>query len=95
MVGAASEVRRYDSTGQLVWKSGRKGEGPGEYRSAEALPGCISNEGVFVYDWENRRVTVLDGDGQLTDTWTVRYPIVQLACTPGGRFAFTIDDHEE
>ena len=95
VVGMASEVRRYDSTGQLMWKSGRKGDGPGEYRSPEAPPGCISDRGVIVYDWENRRVTVLDASGQRQDTWSVRYPVVKLVCTPRGRFAFTIDSHNE
>ena len=95
VVGAAYEVRRYDSTGRLVWKSGRRGEGPGEYRSAGAPPGCVSDRGVFVYDWENRRVTVLHVDGQLKDTWALRYPVVSLACSYGGRFAFTIDDQNE
>ena len=95
VVGMAGEVRRYDSTGRLVWKSGRKGEGPGEYSSPEAPPGCISDRGVFVYDWQNRRVTVLDTDGQLLDTWSARYPIVKLVCTYGGRLAFTIDSHTE
>ena len=95
VVGMAAEVRRYDATGQFVWKSGRKGPGPGEYNSPDAPHGCISDRGVFVYDWENRRVTVLDIAGQLLDTWQTRYPVVTFACAPGGRFAFVIDSHTE
>ncbi len=30
VVEAAREVRRYAADGQLVWRSGREGEGPGE-----------------------------------------------------------------
>ncbi len=92
VVEAAREVRRYAADGQLVWRSGREGEGPGEYRGPRAGPGCISDQTILVRDWVNRRITVLGADGEVRDTWSVPTPFLASTCSPSGRIAFTGDD---
>ena len=56
------ELRRYDSAGQYLGASGRKGQGPGDFGAVINLfpaPG----DSLYVFDVENLRWTVHDGNG--------------------------------
>ncbi len=88
-VRAASEIRRYDSFGRHLWSVGRRGEGPGEFGSPQVPPGCVGDRRIFVYDWENRRITVLDVSGQVLSTWPLSRAATSISCSPQGRVVFT------
>lgn len=48
--------------GAIRWSFGRKGDGPGEFRRIQSIQ--VDREGVIhVLDGENRRITLLGGDG--------------------------------
>ena len=89
-VRGSYEVRRFGPEGTHLWSSGRKGDGPGDFRAILLLGGCTTAKSVFVYDRQQRRVTVLDGDGQLVRTFPLTLPTYRPArtvmCAPGGRF---------
>lgn len=60
-----SEIRRFDADGQLVWKSGRKGEGPGEFDRITYLG--VGFGRIYAVDrGKINRITVLDAaDGKV------------------------------
>lgn len=53
--GQEGQVRRYDSDGRLIWHSGRRGGGPGEYFSP-----------VSIHRLDDRSLLVLDSRGTAT-----------------------------
>lgn len=61
------EIRFFDSQGAFLTASGRRGDAPGEYRQITGL-GYGPGDSLWVYDFGNRRFTVLTGDGQLART---------------------------
>ena len=66
--GQAHHVRVYDSEGVYMRTLGRRGEGPGEFRSAQAI-GVLPDGRLLVRDSGNKRVAVFGpGPGQ-TDHW--------------------------
>ena len=66
--GQAHHVRVYDPEGVYVETLGRRGEGPGEFRSAQAI-GVLPDGRLVVRDSGNKRVAVFGpGPGQ-TDHW--------------------------
>lgn len=85
-------LRRYDSSGQHMWTSGRAGEGPGEYGGLRLLRGC-PGAAITVFDWHLDRITQLDQDGEVTDTRPLAgegvNPYRPPACTPDGHLVFT------
>lgn len=89
-VRGSYEVRRFGPDGTHLWSSGRKGDGPGDFRAVSLLGGCTTARSVFVYDYQQRRITVLDGDGGLVRTFPLTLPSYRPArtvrCAPGGRF---------
>ena len=86
------EVRRYDSTGQHMWTSGREGEGPGEYGGLRLLRGC-PGAAITVFDWNLDRITQLDVDGSVAETRPLNaigvHPYGFPACSPDGDLVFT------
>jgi hypothetical protein len=65
--GLALEVRRYTSKGTLLWRFGRSGDGPGEFRRVEDL--VVDSQGeIHVWDERRRIRTSIDGVGQLVRT---------------------------
>ena len=86
------EVRRYDSTGQHMWTSGREGEGPGEYGGLRLLRGC-PGAAITVFDWNLDRITGLGVDGNVVDTRPLNaigvHPYGTPACSPDGHLVFT------
>lgn len=61
--GAPPHVRKFDREGRLLWASGARGEGPGEFDSPTALT-ALSGGRVGILDAGLGRATVLDSDGQ-------------------------------
>jgi hypothetical protein len=69
----AAEVRFYDPAGRFLHAVGGRGEGPGEFVSMwspEPFPG----DSIWVFDYIQRRVTILDGEGRLGRTVPVTVP---------------------
>lgn len=58
------QVRIFGSNGQLLHVSGRQGSGPGEYQAPWWLARA-SADTIIVYDYQLRRISVLDPDGTL------------------------------
>ena len=68
--GGSSEIRFFDSAGQFQGKSGGLGDAPGEYRMISGL-GSGPGDSLWVFDYGNRRFTVLSGDGEPVRTVSV------------------------
>lgn len=58
------QVRAYDTDGQPVWRVGRRGDGPGEFRAFNGF-GLI---GDTIWVMDRRRVSLFDGRGRLLET---------------------------
>jgi hypothetical protein len=58
----AGEIRAFDPAGRLRWRTGRRGDGPGEFRLIAAL-GVGPADSIWVFDFGNRRFTILDTTG--------------------------------
>lgn len=56
-----SEIRFYDAQGRFVRSVGRRGEGPGEYRSIRRMD--FLGDSIYVSDGRTRRVSVLAANG--------------------------------
>ena len=88
------EVRRYGSEGSHLWSSGRQGYGPGEFLFVSLLRGCTTAEEIYAYDFQQRRLTVLDGcSGELLRTSRIVLPSNQSAfdarCAVDERFVMS------
>ena len=68
----AMEVRAFSVNGKQLWRTGRKGAGPGEFRNAMDIK-ALPNGNLAVLDMGNRRVTELTGSGRLVRTIPVRF----------------------
>lgn len=66
----ASEIRIYNELGEIVGRSGRPGDAPGEYRQIIAM-GAGPGDSLWVYDFGNRRFTVLDDNAHAVRTVSV------------------------
>ena len=63
--GGSSELVFFDRDGGIRARSGREGEGPGEYSWIERIG--VGTDGVpFVFDRRQRRFTFLDAQGEVT-----------------------------
>lgn len=58
-----SEIRFYDPEGGFLNSSGGKGSGPGEFEDLFFLRKIVGDS-LMVYDWRNRRVSVLSSHGE-------------------------------
>jgi hypothetical protein len=63
-----SELRLYDSTGTLVRRLGRKGQGPGEYTDAAGIAAVNAGD-VALWDPQTARFTVFAPDGTVRTSW--------------------------
>lgn len=55
-------VLKFSSEGELLWRSGRRGGGPGEYQLPTRI--AVDSEGnVYVYDLARPGLTILDSSG--------------------------------
>lgn len=69
----AKEIRRFDAEGRLMWKVGRKGQGPGEFEKIDYLG--VGFGRVYAVDEGNERITVLDAEtGAVISTHPHRGP---------------------
>jgi len=61
-------VRVYDMAGQHVQDIGAAGDGPGEFRQPAAM-GIGPDGRIYVRDDSQARITIIEPDGTLVDTW--------------------------
>lgn len=73
---AGAELRWYDEQGRFVKAVGKKGDGPGEFRSITAIHE-VNDTAVLVADGWNNRITVLRGDGKVVTTYQVQGETVE------------------
>ena len=94
MAAGHYEVRRYGPDGTHLWSRGRQGEGPMEFVLPELPPTCSTRDRIVVYDHRHRRFTVLDGDGEMVEEYTLppgsRTPYGTIECSPSGRMVFML-----
>lgn len=67
----AMEVRAFGRNGKALWRVGRKGGGPGEFRNVMDLK-LRSNGEIAVLDMANRRITTLSSSGKLKRTLPIK-----------------------
>jgi hypothetical protein len=64
------EIRIFDAEGRFLSASGRRGDAPGEYREIIGL-GYGPGDSIWVFDYGNRRFTVLTSAGEVARTLTL------------------------
>lgn len=75
--GGKGEVRCYTLDGKSKWRAGRKGEGPGEYRTVYRL--AIGPTGsVFAFDIAKMTITQYDSTGRLIRSGLVPFSMRQV-----------------
>ena len=67
---AASELRGYDAAGDFLWRAGRSGEGPGEFRSLDFV-GITAGDSLVTYDGALLRAQLFDSQGGLARSYRV------------------------
>jgi hypothetical protein len=72
-----TEILKISPDGNLLWKVGRKGSGPGEYRHPYRLA-ARGDSGIAVLDWGSGRVTLLSASGEVDAVYTLPFPFTQL-----------------
>ncbi len=65
--GGSGEIRFFDDAGRFLMSTGGVGDAPGEYRMISAL-GTGPGDSLWVFDYGNRRFTVLSNDGDVIRT---------------------------
>jgi hypothetical protein len=63
-------IDAYDAAGTLLWRTGREGEGPGEFKG-DLRVFRYRGDSLLAYDWNLRRLTVLNAGGQPGRTATL------------------------
>lgn len=66
------ELRAYDSTGTLVWRTGREGGGPGDFGRLMDLD--RKGDTLFVWDNRNERLTRVSTDGEYLGSTRFQQP---------------------
>ena len=64
----ASELRGYDAEGRFLWRTGRPGEGPGEFGSLDFV-GTMAGDSLVTFDNSLLRVQVFGPGGELARTF--------------------------
>lgn len=77
--GQQAQVFRFDPTGKLVQRYGRKGEGPGEFREAAvALP--YGPEDIIVFSWLPPAAQIFDREsGEFQTRYDLGSPLEEVA----------------
>ena len=83
--GMDYSVKKFGSHGELIRKSGQRGEGPGEFLAPRLL-GC-SEKRVFVTDQSILGIHVYDRNLRYLDRIPFRYPVGDLKAFPDSRVA--------
>ena len=81
----ASELRGYDAEGRFLWRTGRVGEGPGEFGSLDFV-GTMAGDSLVTFDNSLLRVQVFGPDGGLARTFPTTLPL------SGGQSAGPVSD---
>ncbi|MGD2152285.1 MAG: hypothetical protein PVG79_03400 [Gemmatimonadales bacterium] len=68
--GGSRQIRFFNADGRFQSASGRRGGAPGEYREIIGL-GYGPGDSIWVFDYGNRRFTVLTVDGEVARTLTL------------------------
>ena len=85
----ARQVRFYTPAGHLIAAVGRDGDGPGEFRSLQAM-GLLRDGSVAVWDFASARLTILGPEGALGPTARIQDPeLTSLYATLVGVFPDT------
>jgi hypothetical protein len=71
--GGSSELRYFDPRGRYLESAGRKGGGPGEFEGVGA-PTVIGTDSIAVYDWNLRRISLWDPDGDFVRSFGIQFP---------------------
>ena len=82
----AASVRFFDPSGELIRTVGREGQGPGEFTAPWWLGQCGPDE-VFVYDFMQRQISVIDSAGTVVREYAPGKDPSSLRCSQSGRFA--------
>jgi 6-bladed beta-propeller len=86
---STDEVLHFAFSGRLLWRTGRKGQGPGEYQLPYRVVPRASGD-VLVYDLALDRITVLDRQGRYVRTARFDMPfqtVDNIVALPSGGFA--------
>ena len=76
----------FDSTGQLVQRVGRAGEGPGEFQGPSWIGRCFGDSAIV---WDSRldRMTVVAPNGEVQRQFSFFKRPAFISCFPADRFA--------
>ena len=88
----AMELRAFSLDGHQLWRTGRQGSGPGEFRNAMDVK-VRPNGDITVLDMGNRRITALSSTGRLKRTIPLSFSssrFIPLADTT--RYGLTAED---
>jgi len=83
-----TEIVKIGPGGNVVWRRGRKGTGPGEYRVPYRIA-ARPEGGVAVLDWGTGRITLLSTAGAIEGSRMIPFPFSQFdgfEVLPDGRF---------
>jgi hypothetical protein len=69
----SGELRCFDSDGNHLWTTGRRGEGPGEFRNLGWVQ-MLGSDSIVAYDRSLRRISVFDLNGALGRTTNIEAP---------------------
>lgn len=86
-------VRFFDGSGRLVRAVGRRGSGPGEFRSPSWVGQCAADS-IFVWDPMLGRVTVLDSAGTFARQYRLPARPATIHCSRRGTFAIHLMPRE-
>ncbi len=64
--GGSAEIRFFSASGQFLFKRGRKGQGPGEFASIDAM--VLSGDTLAIFDYDQQRLTLLTAAGEFLET---------------------------
>jgi hypothetical protein len=85
--GMDYSVKKFSPEGNLIQKTGRRGQGPGEFLAPRLL-GC-SDERIYVTDQNILGLQVFDRNLKYISRIPCRKPAGDLKVFPDGRFAFS------
>lgn len=88
----AMEVRAFSRDGKSLWREGRKGAGPGEYRNVMDLKVRPNGE-IALLDMANRRITALSPSGKVVRTLPIKLNSSRfVALSDSNSYALVGDD---
>jgi hypothetical protein len=89
-------VKCFDPDGRLLWKTGRRGRGPGEFERIDWDGLAIAGDTIVVWDGDLKRVTWISPDGEYIGSAEMRTPAQvrrPLLTATGQRVVAQLDTH--